>query len=146
MNFHREWLSEPFIKEMVFLHQPPKQTILRNYSQLWTSKEWMLSKVDHSTWPLLRVNGKKNDCPRPFPHWPQGESLSMVHQQSIKPFSLQKWLSDLDHFLNWKMPVRHKSQTTFRTGKEQLILDHFLNWKMTVHKSITHQFSLPTWE
>jgi hypothetical protein len=44
------------------------------------------------------------------PHWPQGESLSMVHQKSIEPFSLQKLLFDLDHFLNWKMLVHQKSQ------------------------------------
>ena len=69
----------------------------------------------------------------------------MVHQQSIEPFSLQKWSFDLDHFPNWKMPVRQRSQTTFH-GKKLLILDHFSNWKMIINQSIIHQFSLPTWE
>ena len=67
-HFLRKWLSEPFPNEMTVMHQPPKRTILQNCSQLWTSKEWLPGEADHSTWPLLRVTAKKNDCPRPFPH------------------------------------------------------------------------------
>jgi hypothetical protein len=54
-------------------------------------------------------------------------------------------MSYLDHFPNWKMIVRQKSQTTFWTRKELPNLDHFPNLKMTSHESITYQFSLPTW-
>ena len=66
--FPREWLSKPFPKEMIVLHQPPKRTILRNCSQLWALKEWLSDEPDQSSWPLLRVTVKKRDCPRPFPH------------------------------------------------------------------------------
>ena len=52
---------------MFVLHQPPKRTILRNCSQLWTLKEWLPGEADHSTWPLHIVTAKKNNCPRPLP-------------------------------------------------------------------------------
>ena len=66
--FPREWLSGPFPNEMTILHQPPKQTILQNCSQLWASKEWLFGEADQFSWPLLRVTAKKKDCPRPFLH------------------------------------------------------------------------------
>jgi hypothetical protein len=47
--------------------------------------------------------------------------------------------------MNWKIPVRQKSQTTFRTEKEMPILNHFPSWKTIVHKSMIYQCSLPTW-
>ena len=58
-HFLRKWLSCTNL-----LHQ----TILRNCSQLWTSKEWLPREANHSTWSLPRVTAKKNECPRPFPH------------------------------------------------------------------------------
>ena len=120
----REWLSGPFPKEMTVLHQPPKQTILRNCSQLWASKEWLSGEADQCSWPLLRVNIKKRDCPRPFP---------MLTTRGIVVYGTSA--------IHWtifimKMTVQSGPFSELENVSPSEISIHFTNWKESVHAGL----------
>ena len=107
------------------MYQPPKQTILHvNHNEKSLSGE-----AGQSSWVTL----KKRDCPRPLP------MLTTMGSRCLW------YISNLDHFLNWKMSVCQKSQSNFRTGKNLSKLEYFSILKMNVLNSIICHFSLPTW-